>query len=302
MRNVVLSLSLVGGLCFVGHGFTAPLPTNQGTTSYAAIGVVEKISPDLASVTIHHHAIPGYMMEMTMDFPIRNTNELAGVSPNDEITFTLVVSTNDDWVEHIRRTGHTTTPATNVLSLPSAMAQMALPAELGPGDLLPDYTLTTEQGKPIRFSDFRGQALAFTFFFTRCPLPDYCPRMNQDFAETRRLLLADTNAPANWQLLCISFDPGFDTPEVLSDYASLYRGADSSRWLFATASGPTLHDLAASLDLIVTRQGNNISHNLRTVVLDPAGRIFRQLDGNEWTAAELASALTNAARLKSAAK
>jgi protein SCO1/2 len=299
---VIKYVSLLSAWWLAISGFAAPSSTGEDMTAYAAIGVIEKISPDLGNVTIHHHAIPGYMMEMTMDFPVKNTNDLAGVSPGDEITFNLVVGTNDDWVEDLHRTGHTINPATNVLSLPTAMAQMTMPAELGPGDLLPDYTLTTEQGKSIHFSDFRGQALAFTFFFTRCPLPDYCPRMNNDFAETRRLLQADTNAPANWQFLSISFDPGFDTPEVLSNYAGLYRGEDSDRWLFATAAGPALHNLAASLDLIVTRQGNNISHNLRTVVLDPRGRIFRQLDGNSWTAEDLAGALKNAARLKSAGK
>ena len=34
--------------------------------------------------------------------------------------------------------------------------------------------------------------------------------------------------------------------------------------------------------------GESISHNLRTVMLDPQGRICRQFDGNEWTAEHLA--------------
>lgn len=303
MKTAVIKyLSLFGVLWLTSSGFATPSSPDVSTTTYSATGVVEKISPDLSSVTIHHHAIPGYMMEMTMDFPVKNTNALAGVSLHDEITFTLVVGTNDDWVEDIHRTGHSATAVTPGESTPMATAPMVMPAELGPGDLLPDCALTTETGKTIHLSDFRGQALAFTFFFTRCPLPDYCPRMNRDFAETRRLLQADTNAPANWQFLSISFDPGFDTPDVLSNYASLYRGEDPDRWLFAAASSPALPNLAASLDLIVTRQGNNISHNLRTVVLDPQGHIFRQFDGNGWTAEELSDALKSAARPKSAGK
>jgi cytochrome oxidase Cu insertion factor (SCO1/SenC/PrrC family) len=39
-----------------------------------------------------------------------------------------------------------------------------------------------------------------------------------------------------------------------------------------------------------------VTHNLRTVVLDPQGRIFRQFDGNQWTPQELADAIVCAAR------
>src|SRR6202012_3784782 len=147
-------------------------------------------------------------------------------------------------------------------------------SELGPGDYLPDYPLTTEAGKPAHFSDFTGRAVAFTFFFTRCPLPDYCLRMNNNFAATREILRSTTNAPANWQFISISFDPEFDTPQTLVAYARLYRRGDADRWLFASVSKQTLAPLAESLDLMVLHQGAGISHNLRTVVLDPQGRIF----------------------------
>jgi protein SCO1/2 len=111
------------------------------------------------------------------------------------------------------------------------------------------------------------------------------------------LILATPNAPTNWQFLSISFDPDFDTPEVLSNYGSVYRGDDADRWLFASASTRTLANLAPNLDLMIMRDGENImAHGLRTVVLDPQGRIFRQLDGNKWTPQELADAILEAAR------
>jgi len=235
-------------------------------------------------------------MGMTMDFNVKNTNELSGIRPKDEITFTLVVGANDEWVEKIHRLGRSAEPAANALSMPMQMPGGMMMPELKPGDALPDYALTAEDGKPVHISDFRGRALAFTFFFTRCPLPDYCPRMNNNFAQTRKILLADAHAPTNWQLLSISFDPGFDTPAVLANYASVYRGEDASRWLFASAPTNVLADAALRLDLMIMRQGNNISHNLRTVVLDPAGRIYKQFDGNQWTPQQLADAIAQAAR------
>jgi protein SCO1/2 len=283
-------------LLSAGSLFAAPGAGDQNTKSYSARGVVEKIAPDHRQVTIHHEAIPGYMMEMTMDFPVQNTNELNGVAPGDKITFTLVVGESSEWVGHIHRIGHSADMMTNGMSMPMDMPHGMMLPELKPGDLLPDYTLMTESGRPIHISAFRGQALAFTFFFTRCPLPDYCPRMNENFAETRKILLADANAPANWQFLSISFDPGFDQPTVLSNYADVYRGDNSDRWLFAAAPTNVLADAALRLDLMITRQGDSLSHNLRTVVLDTQGRIYQQFDGNRWTPQQLADAITQAAR------
>ncbi len=268
-------------------------PTSPPTKSYAARGVVRQISADRHTATIQHENIVGYMPAMTMDFTVKNTNELNGVSPDDEITFKLVVGENDSWVEGIHFESHRIENVTNntvIIHVPTA--------ELKPGDLLPDCELMAEDGNLVRFSDFRGKAVAFTFFFSRCPLPDYCPRMSKNLSETRKLILATPNAPTNWQLLSISFDPGFDNPEVLTNYANSYRGGDADHWLFAAAPTNSLAHLAPQLDLMIMREGENImSHNLRTVVLDPQGRIFRQLDGNQWTPQELANAILEAARL-----
>jgi protein SCO1/2 len=270
----------------------APSASDQNAKSYSALGVVEQIAPDRRTVTIHHQNIPGYMMEMTMDFPVQNTNELNGISPGDKITFMLIVTEKDDWVEKIQRVGRAAETTTN-----SAPMLHTINSELKPGDILPDYELTAEDGKQIHFADFRGKVLAFTFFYSRCPLPDYCPRMSNNFHETRKLILVTPNAPTNWQFLSISFDPDFDTPEVLSNYGSVYRGGDDDRWIFASASAKTLANLAPNLDLMIMRAGENImAHGLRTVVLDPQGRIFRQLDGNKWTPQELASVILEAAR------
>jgi protein SCO1 len=263
---------------------------DQTVHSYPARGVVEQIAPDHRQVTIHHQTIPGYMMEMTMDFPVKDTNELAGISTGDNITFMLFVGQTNDWVENIHRTGQAAGILTNSLNLFQAMPK------LKPGDLLPDGELVAEDGSPVRLSDFHGNAVAFTFFFTRCPLPNYCPLMNRNFEQARALLLAQADAPTNWQFLSISFDPGFDTPQVLSAYASAYRGDNADHWLFAAATTNTLARLAPRLGLMVMRQGDAISHNLRTVVLDPQGRVYRQFDGNQWTAQQLADALLAAMR------
>jgi protein SCO1/2 len=230
-------------------------------------------------------------MGMTMEFPVKDTNDLAGIAAGDEINFTLAVSETESRVQDVRLLAHHVSEVTS-----NTFVFHSDSVELHPGDLLPDGKLRSENGGILRFSDFHGQAVAFTFFFTRCPLPDYCMRMNRNFAAARQILLSDTHATTNWQFLSISFDPEFDQPQVLASYAQLYRGDDSRHWLFATAFRDTLRELAPGLDLMVVHEGDNISHNLRTVVIDPRGRITSQFDGNAWTPEQLADALRQAAQ------
>lgn len=320
MKKIIKSSVLLAVLLFAHSVFAAPPANDQNPKSYQARGVVEGIAPDLSQVTIHHQAIPGYMMEMTMDFPVKDTNELTAISTNDEVTFTLMVTETNDWIENIHRIGRSAATMTNSMPMPGNMSMPGntpmtnsmpmtnnmpmtmdmsggpVPSLVKPGDPLPDYSLTGENGGQVHLSDFRGQALAFTFFFTRCPLPDYCPRMNNDFKQARKILSDNANGPTNWQFLSISFDPSFDTPEMLTDYAAAFRGENTNRWLFASAPTNVLVDAALRLGLIVMQQGDSISHNMRTIVLDPQGRVYKQFNGNLWTPQELADAMTRAAR------
>lgn len=292
MKN--LFLFLIAWL-FVSTGCKpeAPAPKTDAPAApaYDARGIVRQIAPDRRAATIQHEAIPGFMSAMTMDFTLRNTNDLQNIAPGDEITFKLFVTEKDSWIESVRFVAHVVEEVTNKVFIFHAPA-----AELKPGDPLPDFTLTAEDGRPVHCSDFRGRVLAFTFFFTRCPLPDFCPRMDLNFADTRNLLRAAPDAPTNWQFLSISFDPEFDLPATLANYATYYRQADADRWLFAVASTNTIARLAPLLDLRIAHEDNSISHNLRTIVLDPQGRIARQFGGNQWTPRELADAMLAAAR------
>jgi protein SCO1 len=266
----------------------SPAATNA-TTAFEARGVIRALPEGGQTLVVRHDEIPGYMPKMTMELNVRDTNELRGLVLDDEITFRLIATADTHWIENIQRVGH-------VASAPELPKTNRIIIELRPGDLLPDAAMTAEDGRTIHFSDFRGQAVAFTFIFTRCPLPDFCPRMGGNFARTRELLRAGTNAPANWQLLSLSFDPEFDQPAVLASYARSYRGSDTNRWLFAAATPELLETLAPQLDFMFARDAGGFSHNLRTVVLDPQGRIARQFDGNRWTPEELADAVIQAAR------
>jgi protein SCO1/2 len=296
MKLPLLSIALPAALALVGWGRPAlgaegpPTPTNS---VHSLRGVIREIAANRRRAVIQHEAVPDYMPAMTMGFNVRDAKELSGLAVGDTITCTLTVTPESYWISDIRKVagGKTNQPAG-----PPRAVTADKTKELKRGDVLPDAELVAEDGRHIRFSDFRGQALAFTFFFTRCPLPDYCPRMAANFAAARALLLTRP-AFTNWQLLSISFDPDFDRPAVLAAYAKAYRADIPEHWLFSAASVRVLRDLGPRLDLLVHRDPDGgISHNLRTVVLDPKGRIFRQFDGNEWKPEELVEAVAGAAQ------
>lgn len=269
-----------------------PPAEKSAAKAYEVRGIILELGTNGCTATIKHDKIPGFMAAMTMDLSAHNSNELANLAPNDEITFKLMVTENDDWIEVVKLVAHHVSEVTN-----HTFTFHVASKELKPGDVLPDYQFLGEDGKVFRLADFSGRAVAFTFFFTSCPLPEFCPRMNKNFAEARTILLADTNTPANWELLSISFDPTVDQPDLLAGYANFYRGADTNRWLFAVAATNTLAELAPKVDLRFWREGGSISHNLRTVVLDGQRKIFKQFDGNAWTAEDLAAAIRAASKI-----
>ena len=290
---VVLLLMVAGAPPMKVH---AAAPAADSQQAYPARGIIREVSPDLRKAVIRHEAIANYMPAMTMAFKVQDTNELKGLAVGDTVTFSLTTTDDTHWIHGVKKVAgpiNTPSPATRPISPASRIAELKL------GDPLTDCELLSEDGKRVRFSDFRGKALAFTFFFTRCPLPDYCPRMGNNFAKTRELILGRTGTTTNWQFLSISFDPEFDKPEVLAGYANAYRAGNADRWLFAAAPRKALAELAPRLDLMIHRDvDGSISHNLRTVVLDPQGRISRQFDGNEWTAQQLADAMLDTASVR----
>jgi protein SCO1/2 len=272
---------------------SSPLESTNILRSFAARGVIRELPNDGATVVIRHEEIPDFMPRMTMAFEVRDRTELRGLQPGDSVVFTIRATEDDSWVEGIRRAG----PGERIDLAPKDPSSKALlhVATLQPGDKMPDAELLGENGGTIRFSDFAGDALAFTFIFTRCPLPNYCPRMNGNFNQARDLLFQNVEGPSNWQFLSISFDPEFDHPGVLNRYAFSYRGTITNRWMFAAAPVNVLTALSPQLDFRFANERGSFQHNLRTVVLDPAGRVHQFFEGNKWTAEELAASIVQAA-------
>jgi protein SCO1/2 len=245
-------------------------------------GVVQTLEPDGKTVVIQHEAIPHYMGAMTMPFEVHDPRELRGLQPGDAIVFRMVVTPTEGWVEGISKLNK---PPAEIPSRGSIHISRAL-QPLDEGDPLPDYHFTNELGHAVSLSQYKGQVIAFTFFFTRCPFPNFCPRMTSNFAETEAKLSHNPHAPPRWHLFSISFDPTNDTPSHLEAYGERFH-YDARHWSFLTGNIGQISDLAEQCGESYWTEGGSISHNLRTVVVDARGRIQKIFPGNNWTSEDL---------------
>ena len=276
-----------------------PLVVDSGTNAvpaklsiYEVKGEVRKLEPDGKSVVVKHEAVPGYMPAMTMPFEVKNTNELRGLAPGDVITFRMLITPDDGWIDQIKVVSSTNQHAPSAPVRDSSRIVRHV-EPLSVGGMIPNYPFTNQFGKPIQIEDFRGKSLAITFIFTRCPFPNFCPRMFNHFAEAQKTLKAQS-AVNNWHLLSLSFDPEFDTPETLRAYGARY-GNDPECWSLATGALIEIDAITEQFGLVFPREGAGFAHNLRTVVIDPTGKVHKIFLSNEWQPQELADELLKAA-------
>ncbi len=270
-----------------------PAISVTSTQMFQVKGVVESVKAEAKTIRIRHDAIPGYMDAMTMPFEVRDTNELAGVNAGDSVTFRMFVTETDGWIDQIQKLNVDANAASIPANAPIRIVRDVEPLDVG--DLLPDYRFTNQVGQAVSLSQFRGQALALTFIFTRCPFPTFCPLMSNNFQKAQDALLANPNAPTNWHLLTISFDPEFDTPGQLKAYAARQH-ADPARWDFLTGTLVDITALSEQVGLQFWRDpAGGINHNLRTVVVDARGRVQKIFIENKWTVEELTDEIIKAA-------
>jgi protein SCO1 len=251
---------------------------------FEIVGQIQAIAPERGEVTIKHQDITGFMPGMTMPFKA-TAGVLEGRRPGDLVTGTLVVGEVDVHISKLTVTGHRELDPTTVLpSDGSAIIQ--------PGDLVKDAALIDQDGKARRLSDWRGHRLALTFVYTRCPLPEFCPLMNQHF-RTVQSVLAKTPALADVRLLSVTLDPSYDTPQVLKPFAT-GAGADPSRWTFLTAEPAEAARFMEQFGILVEHDPSNevqIVHNLRTAVIGADLRLKTVHTGNRWLPDELVADL-----------
>lgn len=273
LPSVLRRLSAIGlllGLAACSHE-GRPDPGRR----YRLTGLVLEGAGADGQVTVAHDAVDGLMPAMTMPFSIRGATQ--ALLPDDHITATLVIGQDSSWLENVvivsRGSGPVQTPADE-----------AVGSKLG-GVVLPEFRLRDQHDKPFRIDALKGRVVLVTFIYTRCPLPDYCPRLMSHLAAIRHTLEAD---PAVWRrvhLVAVSFDPTFDTPPVLRAYGERFiNGPDPfSQVTLATGAETEVQALAGFFGVRYREEGGQISHSLATGIVAGDGRVAAVFPSNTWS-------------------
>jgi protein SCO1 len=278
MGRVAALLTLA--VVLAGCGPSAPPPKE-----YEVTGQILAVAPDKPEVTIRHDDIRNFMPAMTMAFPVKDGSLLDGKQPGDLVTATLVVGEVGYHLSTLTTTGHQPLP----------QAPPDDPQAVREGEPVADVTFEDQDGRRRTLASLRGHRVALTFVYTRCPLPEFCPLMNRNFAAVQKAVRSSPDL-SDVRLLTVTLDPEYDRPPVLKVQASAFR-ADPEIWSFVTGDPAELEAFAHQFGIYSEPAGGDsieIIHNLRTVVIGPDGRLVKNRSSNDWTPADLVADLSAA--------
>jgi protein SCO1/2 len=241
-------------------------------------GLVLGVAPAEQTIRVSHKEIPGVMPAMAMPFKVRSSQELLNLAPGMRVRFELVLDPPNSHARKIRAI-----PADNSIEEDGRKILLAPPKERVPlGSPVPDFTLTTHEGKTWTLAAARGRVVVIQFLYTRCPMPEVCPRLSATYASLQRRFAARPDM----LLLSVTLDPVHDTPAILSRYADLWR-ANAANWLFATGTTEQIRLAAARFGIIFWPEEGVITHTSNIAVIGRTGRLDALVEGLSFTALQL---------------
>ncbi|MFN3326493.1 MAG: SCO family protein [Bryobacteraceae bacterium] len=244
---------------------------------YPVEGIVLAVEPARKSVVVSHNEIPDYMDAMAMPFRVRKASEIERLNPGERVAFDLMVTRKTSYARRFRRQDLSAEGVVEdgglKIRIPRPENQVAI------GEPVPDFELTNQSGETVRLSDLRGSLVAVNFIYTRCPLPEVCPRLASHFARLQRRLRE--RPPGDLSLLSITLDPTYDTPEVLARYATIWR-ADSGSWQFLTGADADIQRIAGHFGLVYWPEEGVLTHTSVTALVGRDGRLLARVEGSSY--------------------
>jgi protein SCO1/2 len=257
---------------------------------YDVRGLVLKVDPSRKSMLVSCESIPGYREAMTMPFTVRESRTLEGLRPGTAVDFTLVVDEDSSYADNVRARAFENleldpTQARRMRLLEKMVAPpSSVPGALVVGQPVPDFSLTDQNRQQVKLSQFAGKVVAVTFVYTRCPFPNYCFRLSNNFGQLQKRFKEQMGR--DLVLLTIVIDPANDGPEALTKYARIWK-ADSDGWHFLTGPLPEIQQLSRKFDMNFYPDEALLVHSFHTAVIDRQNRLAANLEGNEFTSQQL---------------
>lgn len=265
-------------MCLLAGCAAAP----EAGRRFEVTGVVTAVPGD-GTLVVAHDEVPGLMPAMTMPFVAESQAAIADVTPGDRVRFFLTIDDGASRISDVVVTEHTAAAAR------AGVAARRRSVRLRPGDDVPAFSLVDQHERPVSRATLENRRTILTFVFTRCPLPEFCPRIVSRFQGLQRTMAGDPRY-ADVQLLAVTIDPEFDRPDVLASYGKAV-GADFDRWTFATGGRADVEVLTRAFAVYVEREGALSDHTLATAFVGRDGRVVDIWRGNAWDTDEVLAAL-----------
>jgi protein SCO1 len=280
------ALKIIAGLMaliFSALAFASP-------KKYSVSGMLLSADPSKRTITVSCKEILGYMDAMVMSFPVHDANLPSGLQPGVSVSFTLVVEKDSFYAEGLQVQPFESleldpTEARRLKLVENATSARPPSADvLQVGDAVPDFHLTDQNQESISLSQFNGKVVALTFIYTRCPRPDYCLRLSNNFGVLQRRF--KSRIGKDLVLLTVVIDPVHDQPDALKIYAQTWK-ADPRQWHFLTGPVSDIQQLCRRFDMAFYPDEALFVHSFHTVVIGRDGRLVANLEGNNFTAQQL---------------
>jgi len=255
---------------------------------YPASGLVVKVDPASNFLVVSCNAIPDFMEAMTMRLSVADPKELNNLSPGTMIDFNLIADADSSRAESIRvhsYQGLEPDPlAARRLKLLDRAVRTTASKPVAIGEAVPDFTLTGQNGRQVTLSSLKGKVVALDFVYTRCALPNFCFRSSNNFGNLQRRF--HEYLAKDLVLLTVTFDPVHDSPDVMEKYARTWK-ADSKAWHFLTGAEADVRRVCDLFGEDYFPDEALMDHSLHTAIIDGRGRLVANLEGNEFTSAQL---------------
>jgi protein SCO1/2 len=256
---------------------------------YAVTGLIIKVNPAHRQLTISCQEVPGRMAAMVMPFQVRDGKALGDLRPGLKIRFNALEDRDKAFADNIEILPFENleldpTQAKRLRLLEKIAAPKHRPNNLVQGQKVPEFTFIDQSRQRISLSQFSGKVVAVTFIYTRCPFPDYCFRLSNNFGQLQKRFA--NRMGKDLVLLSVVIDPANDQPEALANYALTWK-ADSRFWHFLTGSPADIENLAQEFDMDFYPDEALYIHSFHTVLIDRQGRLAANLDGNDFTSKQL---------------
>lgn len=257
---------------------------------YAAKGMVLGVDKQHRIMTVSCESILGYMDAMIMPIEVREASELDGLTRGAMIEFSLVAGKENSYAEGVHIRKFESLEADPLSARRLRLLDGALDESLAPGHVLkagqpaPDFLLIDQNRARVKLSEFNGKVVAITFVYTRCPFPNFCFRLTNNFARLQKRFASEMGR--DLILLTITLDPIHDQPEALAEYGRSWN-IDPKGWHLLTGPPAEVQKFCDRFGVAFYPDEGEFIHSLHTLIIDRQGKLAANLEGNEFTEEEL---------------